>query len=129
MCLYDQCNMKSYLLCRSWWIKYWNCCKKRSMLDLRNGATWRCVCIGLIIVCIIMINFVLTKYFSILKIIVYTIKLWCFWQIELLNKHLFLTAKPVIYLINLSERDFIRKKNKWYVYGSLTCLITGHTHL
>lgn len=34
-------------------------------------------------------------------------------EIELLNKHLFLTAKPVIYLINLSERDYIRKKNKW----------------
>ena len=24
-----------------------------------------------------------------------------------------LTAKPVTYLINLSERDYIRKKNKW----------------
>jgi len=24
-----------------------------------------------------------------------------------------LTAKPVIYLANLSERDYIRKKNKW----------------
>lgn len=24
-----------------------------------------------------------------------------------------LTAKPVIYLVNLSEPDFIRKKNKW----------------
>ena len=34
-------------------------------------------------------------------------------QIEVLNKHLFLTSKPVIYLVNLSEKDFIRKKNKW----------------
>ena len=34
-------------------------------------------------------------------------------QIEVLNKHLFLSAKPIIYLINLSERDYIRKKNKW----------------
>jgi len=24
-----------------------------------------------------------------------------------------LTAKPVVYLVNLSERDFVRKKNKW----------------
>lgn len=24
-----------------------------------------------------------------------------------------MTAKPVIYLVNLSERDYIRKKNKW----------------
>lgn len=35
-------------------------------------------------------------------------------QIEVLNKHLFLTAKPVIYLVNLSEKDYMRKKNKWY---------------
>ncbi len=35
-------------------------------------------------------------------------------QIEVLNKHLLLTAKPVIYLVNLSEKDYARKKNKWY---------------
>ena len=34
-------------------------------------------------------------------------------QVEQLNKHLFITAKPMIYLVNLSEKDFIRKKNKW----------------
>lgn len=34
-------------------------------------------------------------------------------EIEVLNKYLFLTSKPVIYLINLSEKDYIRKKNKW----------------
>merc|ERR1711997_1196424 len=34
-------------------------------------------------------------------------------DIEVLNKHLFITAKPMIYLANLSEKDFIRKKNKW----------------
>merc|ERR1711936_1083629 len=34
-------------------------------------------------------------------------------EVELLNKHLFITAKPMLYLINLSEKDFIRKKNKW----------------
>lgn len=26
---------------------------------------------------------------------------------------MFLTSKPVIYLVNLSDKDFIRKKNKW----------------
>ena len=34
-------------------------------------------------------------------------------EIEVLNKHLFITAKPMIYLVNLSENDYIRKKNKW----------------
>eukprot|EP00052_Salpingoeca_macrocollata_P030592 m.320178 g.320178 ORF g.320178 m.320178 type:complete len:397 (+) comp23838_c0_seq1:108-1298(+) len=34
-------------------------------------------------------------------------------EVEFLNKHLFLTAKPTIFLVNLSESDFIRKKNKW----------------
>lgn len=34
-------------------------------------------------------------------------------DIEVLNKYLFITAKPMLYLVNLSEKDFIRKKNKW----------------
>jgi len=34
-------------------------------------------------------------------------------ELEALNPHLFITAKPVIYLINLSEKDYIKKKNKW----------------
>uniref|UniRef100_A0A1A8LTB2 Obg-like ATPase 1 n=1 Tax=Nothobranchius pienaari TaxID=704102 RepID=A0A1A8LTB2_9TELE len=34
-------------------------------------------------------------------------------EIEVLNRHLFLTSKPMIYLVNLSEKDYIRKKNKW----------------
>ncbi|KAK2193666.1 hypothetical protein NP493_8g01007 [Ridgeia piscesae] len=41
---------------------------------------------------------------------------FCTWdnkEIEELNKHLFLTAKPMIYLVNLSKKDYIRKKNKW----------------
>jgi len=33
-------------------------------------------------------------------------------QVEVINSLLLLTAKPVIYLINLSEKDFIRQKNK-----------------
>uniref|UniRef100_A0A8C8A1X4 Obg-like ATPase 1 n=1 Tax=Oryzias sinensis TaxID=183150 RepID=A0A8C8A1X4_9TELE len=36
-------------------------------------------------------------------------------EIEVLNKFLFLTSKPMIYLVNLSERDYIRRKNKWKV--------------
>lgn len=34
-------------------------------------------------------------------------------DIEVLNKHLMITSKPVIYLVNMSEKDYIRKKNKW----------------
>eukprot|EP00051_Salpingoeca_urceolata_P000113 m.32852 g.32852 ORF g.32852 m.32852 type:complete len:396 (+) comp10174_c0_seq1:46-1233(+) len=34
-------------------------------------------------------------------------------EIEVLNGILLLTAKPVIYLVNLSEPDYIRKKNRW----------------
>lgn len=38
---------------------------------------------------------------------------WGTAEIEVLNEQLFLTSKPQIYLVNLSEKDFIRKKNKW----------------
>lgn len=34
-------------------------------------------------------------------------------EVEVLNKHMFLTAKPIVYLVNLSEQDYIKKKNKW----------------
>jgi len=40
---------------------------------------------------------------------------WNAHDIEVLNKYLFLTSKPVIYLVNLSDKDFIRKKNKWLI--------------
>ncbi len=33
-------------------------------------------------------------------------------QVEYINPLFLLTAKPVVYLINLSEKDYIRKKNK-----------------
>ncbi|KAL5625560.1 hypothetical protein BROUX41_005620 [Berkeleyomyces rouxiae] len=33
-------------------------------------------------------------------------------EIEVINPLMLLTAKPVVYLVNLSERDYIRKKNK-----------------
>lgn len=44
-----------------------------------------------------------------------TKRLISFLQIDVLNKYLFLTSKPMIYLVNLSEKDYIRKKNKWLV--------------
>jgi obg-like ATPase 1 len=40
----------------------------------------------------------------------------CDWkpnEVEILNKHLFMTAKPVIYLVNISETEYKTKKNKW----------------
>ncbi|CAG5866608.1 unnamed protein product [Menidia menidia] len=43
-------------------------------------------------------------------------------EIEVLNKYLFLTSKPMIYLVNLSEKDYIRKKNKWQVFPPLHVL-------
>lgn len=38
---------------------------------------------------------------------------WSAADIEILNKYLFLTSKPALYLVNLSEKDYTRKKNKW----------------
>ncbi|CDW53501.1 GTP binding protein CG1354 [Trichuris trichiura] len=38
---------------------------------------------------------------------------WSDKEVEALNKHLFLTAKPIVYLANISEEDYIKKKNKW----------------
>jgi len=37
---------------------------------------------------------------------------WTMKEIEYINPLFLLTAKPVVYLINLSEKDYIRKKNK-----------------
>ena len=34
-------------------------------------------------------------------------------QIEVINPLFLLSAKPVVYLVNLSEKDYIRKKNKY----------------
>ena len=44
-------------------------------------------------------------------------------QIEELNKHLFITAKPMIYLVNMSEKDYIRKKNRWFVKDYYFCFL------
>lgn len=34
-------------------------------------------------------------------------------EIEIMNKHLLLTSKPIVYLLNMSETEYIKKKNKW----------------
>ncbi|ORY28969.1 P-loop containing nucleoside triphosphate hydrolase protein [Naematelia encephala] len=38
---------------------------------------------------------------------------WTNKEVEVINGLTLLTAKPITYLVNLSERDFVRKKNKW----------------
>ncbi|KAI5298971.1 2-hexaprenyl-6-methoxy-1,4-benzoquinone methyltransferase [Ascosphaera pollenicola] len=38
---------------------------------------------------------------------------WSPKEVEVINPLFLLTAKPVVFLINLSERDFIRQKNKY----------------
>lgn len=38
---------------------------------------------------------------------------WTQKEVEVINTMFLLTAKPCIYLINLSERDYVRKKNKY----------------
>lgn len=38
---------------------------------------------------------------------------WTAREIEILNEYQLLTAKPAVYLVNMSKADYIRKKNKW----------------
>jgi len=38
---------------------------------------------------------------------------WSNKEVEIINKSFFLTSKSVVYLVNLSDEDFIKKKNKW----------------
>lgn len=38
---------------------------------------------------------------------------WKAAEVDVLNEYQFLTAKTVVYLVNVSEKDFIRQKNKW----------------
>lgn len=47
---------------------------------------------------------------------------WKHDEITVLNTHRLLTCKPIVYLINLSEEDFIAKKNKFL--GKLKAWIT-----
>jgi len=49
---------------------------------------------------------------------------WGYKEIDILNEHLFFTAKPVVYLVNLSEQDYIKKKNKWL--GKIQAWINTH---
>jgi len=38
---------------------------------------------------------------------------WTNKEVDVVNELMLLTAKPVTYLVNLSEPDYARKKNKW----------------
>jgi obg-like ATPase 1 len=40
---------------------------------------------------------------------------WTSKDVEFINKYQFLTTKPVTYLVNMSEKDYVRQKNKWLV--------------
>lgn len=40
---------------------------------------------------------------------------WNAAEVDVLNKYMFLTSKPAVYLVNLSSEDYMRKKNKWLV--------------
>ena len=37
---------------------------------------------------------------------------WAAKDIEWLNQHSFITSKPIVYLINISIEDYVKKKNK-----------------
>jgi len=49
---------------------------------------------------------------------------WSYKEIDVLNKYLFFTAKSVVYLVNISEKDYINKKNKWL--GKIQAWIKAH---
>jgi obg-like ATPase 1 len=38
---------------------------------------------------------------------------WSPKEIDFLNKHLYLTSKPVIYLVNIGKDQYIKKQNPW----------------
>lgn len=38
---------------------------------------------------------------------------WQLNEIDILNDNLFFTAKPVVYLVNISQDNYLSKKNKW----------------
>ncbi|ORZ06665.1 GTP-binding protein YchF [Absidia repens] len=38
---------------------------------------------------------------------------WSNKEVDVINTYHLITAKPVVYLANVSERDYLRKKNKW----------------
>jgi len=49
---------------------------------------------------------------------------WKSTEIEIVNSLQLLTAKPVCYLVNMNENDFIKKKNKWL--GKIKTWIDAH---
>ena len=49
---------------------------------------------------------------------------WNYKEIDVLNKYLFFTAKNVVYLVNISETDYLKKKNKWL--GKISKWVTAH---
>jgi obg-like ATPase 1 len=38
---------------------------------------------------------------------------WSFREIDVLNNHLFLTSKPIVYLVNIGDVQYIKKQNAW----------------
>jgi obg-like ATPase 1 len=38
---------------------------------------------------------------------------WSPREIEILNLHLFLTSKPVVYLVNIGDAQYVKKQNPW----------------
>ena len=38
---------------------------------------------------------------------------WTAKEVEVLNNHYFISAKPVVYVVNISQEDYIKKKNKY----------------
>jgi len=49
---------------------------------------------------------------------------WKALEIEVINTLMLLTAKPVVYIVNMSERDYIRKGNKWL--GKIKAWVDAH---
>ncbi|KAG4159452.1 hypothetical protein ERO13_D02G175450v2 [Gossypium hirsutum] len=54
---------------------------------------------------------------------------WKLADIEILNTFQLLSAKPVVYLVNMTEKDYQRKKNKflpkihaWYILFLCVCV-------
>ena len=38
---------------------------------------------------------------------------WNGQEIEILNKHLFMSSKPVVYLVNIGRDEYIRQQNRF----------------
>jgi len=49
---------------------------------------------------------------------------WNLKDVDYLNERQFLTAKPVVFLVNLSPEDYARKKNKWLL--KIADWVTAH---